>query len=440
MAASDVTYSKTDGNARKDPGTPGSILIVTALELRNFKLKVHGIDQRFRLLVAAAKAVCDRVTVLTISGSEPGCSRNHSAEAQMKEKWGLDVRIYSAHRATRRPLPIWLLEQLVQSTRLKMSSDAVGIDTPGSRECVRSLMADSVELVLAHRLPVMDFLVPLVPRSIPIVFDIDDIEHVAFARRMQGEHTRRDRLFASLTMHTLRRAERRGLARARHTLTCSEHDVGILARLLGGGEPADRILAVQNAQPTRQRLAITPSPCLAFLGAYSYPPNNEAVEYFLTSCWDRIRAAHPDAILLVVGKDPQSIPSYQRKPEGVEFLGFVDDLDAVYRRARVIICPILQGGGTRVKLVEAASFGKPIVSTTIGAEGLGFTSGVHSLLADTPEAFADACVRLLRDDRLAEALSGAAHDYATARFSWDAARESLSSVLRPHLGNRPWQY
>jgi glycosyltransferase involved in cell wall biosynthesis len=210
--------------------------------------------------------------------------------------------------------------------------------------------------------------------------------------------------------------------------------------MLRGDAPADRIVAVQNAQPTRQRLEITPSPSLAFLGAYSYPPNNEAVEYFLTSCWDRVRSAHPAATLLVVGRDPQSIPSYRRKPEGVEFLGFVDDLDSVYRRARVIICPILQGGGTRVKLVEAASFGKPIVSTTIGAEGLGFTSGVQSLLADTPEAFADACVRLLRDDRLAEALSKAAHDYATARFSWDAARALLSSVLRPHLGNRPWHY
>src|SRR5262249_5552633 len=93
---------------------------------------------------------------------------------------------------------------------------------------------------------------------------------------------------------------------------------------------------------------------------------------------------------------------------GVEFTGFVDDLEALYQQSRVVCCPVLAGGGTRIKIIEAAACGKPIVSTRIGAEGLEMVDGMELLLRDEPKSFAEACLRLLKDSTLCNKLGYAA--------------------------------
>ena len=110
-------------------------------------------------------------------------------------------------------------------------------------------------------------------------------------------------------------------------------------------------------------------------------------------CFRSFGRRFPTAELRLVGPAPEEIAAYGRAPDGVKFCGFVPSLEEAYASARIVVCPIRYGGGTRVKLVEAAGWGKPIVSTTLGAEGLGMINDVHALIADSPEA-ACGCVRL----------------------------------------------
>ena len=104
--------------------------------------------------------------------------------------------------------------------------------------------------------------------------------------------------------------------------------------------------------------------------------------FFLEHVLPHIRNSRPDAEVWFVGAGADQLKSFSNSTPGVRFLGFVDDLAKVYQTARVVICPIRYGSGTRVKLIEAAAWGKPIVSTTIGAEGLNMSHQEHALFGD----------------------------------------------------------
>jgi glycosyltransferase involved in cell wall biosynthesis len=163
--------------------------------------------------------------------------------------------------------------------------------------------------------------------------------------------------------------------------------------------------------------ALVAEPTLFFLGTYaSSRPNVEAAEFLIEKVWPRVYRAIPTVRLIIAGDFPQNIRAYGRDCPGVEFTGFVEDLDALYRRVRVVCAPLLSGAGTRVKIVEAAAYGKPIVATRIGAEGLDLRDGHEILLRDDANSFAEACVRLLQDDGLCDRLGEAARAVAVDRY------------------------
>lgn len=156
------------------------------------------------------------------------------------------------------------------------------------------------------------------------------------------------------------------------------------------------------------------------VGIYSYEPNADGAEHFISEVMPLLRRHQPEAELWLAGASPESIPSFARAPDGVRFLGFVEDIAGVYAAARIVVCPIRFGSGTRVKLVEAAAWGKAIVSTRIGAEGLGMVHRRDVLFADGGVELAEACLELLRDDRLVERLGANAR--ALAERSYDRSK------------------
>jgi glycosyltransferase involved in cell wall biosynthesis len=154
---------------------------------------------------------------------------------------------------------------------------------------------------------------------------------------------------------------------------------------------------IPNAVELQEETEVAHDRRVLFIGSFAYEPNIVAADYLVTEIWPRVLSAVPDALLLIAGAKPERIPGYSRNPPGVKFLGFVDDLKKLYEEVMVVACPVFSGGGTRVKILEAAAFGRPVVSTTIGAEGLGLREGSEILLRDDPRAFADECIRLLLD-------------------------------------------
>lgn len=157
---------------------------------------------------------------------------------------------------------------------------------------------------------------------------------------------------------------------------------------------------------------------LLFLGSFRHIPNREALDWFIHHVWPRIVDARPETRLVIIGSDPP--PRHSLPDVGhVEMIGFVDDVRDALARYAVFICPILTGSGVRVKLLEAFAAGIPVVSTTIGAEGLCRHDGDTCLLADSPDAFAAQTLKLL--DAPAEASELAARARRHVVDEWDMA-------------------
>ncbi|HJW48304.1 MAG TPA: glycosyltransferase family 4 protein, partial [Candidatus Limnocylindria bacterium] len=168
---------------------------------------------------------------------------------------------------------------------------------------------------------------------------------------------------------------------------------------------------------------------ILFYGTLSYYPNLDGLLFFLREVMPLVRRDYPSARLKVVGADP---PEALRRFEtrDVAFTGFVPDLRPHLASASVVIAPLRIGGGTRLKVLEAMAMAAPLVSTSLGAEGIAVTSGREVLLADTAETFAADVVRVLRDETLAAELGGAGRRLIETSYDWRASARALEALYR----------
>lgn len=416
----------------------GRCLIVTALPLDDLQASRHGIYQRLRMLVTAMARTGLALDVVCSEGpkvpaGEPAALAR-VAEG-IREHWGLQARVLGLTRSVKDVRTPYIVQQLLGCVSQRWSPGMRAAVAGGQLELLQRALDEKPVLVLAHRLRSMALLSAC--KGLPAtVFDMDDIEHVVHQRRMGlGEGTR-ERWLARVELPALARLERQAVRQAWKTLVCARDDAQLLADFCG--VPTERVAVVPNGLPlpAKGSPAASPVPArptLLMVGIYSYEPNGEGARHFIEHVWPLVRQARPDAQVWFVGASPQSIGDAARMPEGVKLLGFVDDIEAVYAQADVVICPILTGGGTRVKLIEAALRGKPIVSTTLGAEGLGFTDGQEALLRDSPAAMAEACVDLLAEPRKAGQLGDAARAFAQRHYDRDRIAEALAAQCRQKL-------
>jgi glycosyltransferase involved in cell wall biosynthesis len=158
---------------------------------------------------------------------------------------------------------------------------------------------------------------------------------------------------------------------------------------------------------------------VTFLGGLHWPPNAEGVTWFVREVWPLVERHSPDAKLTLIGRDPpQELVELDRISDSIEVLGYVDDPERYLKETAVFIVPLLAGGGMRVKIIDAWSWGLPVVSTTIGAEGIGYQHGKDILIADTPDAFAEAVSQLINEPEVANTLGAAGRRTVVTRYDW----------------------
>jgi glycosyltransferase involved in cell wall biosynthesis len=287
-------------------------------------------------------------------------------------------------------------------------------------------------VIFVHRLMGMG---PLLRRRRPlppILFDLDDVEHWVKIRAALGTPSWLTKLLRLLQAPALIASERRAIRLAARTFVCSETDRKYLQ-----GWGLQGVVTIPNAvsiPPQPQPVAAEKT--IMLIGGYHYKPNIEAAQRLITAIWPRVRAQAPDARLIIAGGTPELIPAFRSCPPGVEFTGIVEDLENLYRRSRIVCSPLSNGGGTRVKLIEAAAYAKPMVSTTMGAEGLSFRAGTDILIHDDDCGIADACIRLLEDDAWCARLGLAAYQVARAAYDRDAVKKLITAEAVDVLGNR----
>jgi glycosyltransferase involved in cell wall biosynthesis len=159
-------------------------------------------------------------------------------------------------------------------------------------------------------------------------------------------------------------------------------------------------------------------------------PNVDAVEYFLSEVLPLIREELPGATFTIAGRSPDArVLKAVQGLTGVSVTGKVEDIRPYLWGSKISVVPIRIGGGTRLKIYECMAAGVPVVSTTVGAEGLRYEDGADIVIADDPHGLAAACVRLLSDNREQRTVARNALDRVQREFSWEAVSREFEAIL-----------
>lgn len=249
------------------------------------------------------------------------------------------------------------------------------------------------------------------------VLDLHNVEHDLMrsrARSATGARAAAARAEAVL----LRRLERRALRVADAVVVVSERD----ARRLPGR--AARVLLCPNGWDASPPLPPAEAPVVVFVALLGWGPNAEAARWLVREVWPHVRRHRPDARLRLVGRAPG--PDVRALAGGdVEVVPDVADVRPYLREARVAVAPLLSGGGTRLKILEALDAGRPVVATTVGCEGLEDLVGAGVVAVDTPAEFGAEVARLLDDPARAAALAELGRRVVAGEYSWDAVLAPL---------------
>ena len=270
-----------------------------------------------------------------------------------------------------------------------------------------------------------------VPASVPTVLNEHNVESLLADKRVAIESRPLQRLLLRLRHRGLENFERSACARANRVLACSQEDAERLLDLAPGCQVSvvPNGVDLETFRPGRSENEQDGS--LVFVGHMGWFPNRDGIEYFIAEILPLLKD-RKDLHLEIIGRNEN--PSMQAAVDGrVSFAGFVDDLQARVRRAAVFIVPLRAGSGTRLKILEAMAMGKAIVSTRIGAEGIGLVDGESACLADTPEEFAGTINRLLDDPDLRHRLGRRARQLAEQLYGWTVIGERLLATYRTLL-------
>jgi polysaccharide biosynthesis protein PslH len=225
------------------------------------------------------------------------------------------------------------------------------------------------------------------------------------------------------------RAERRYLQQADHVLTVSENDKAAFARFL---DPA-KLSVVPTGADTEffhPGTAEETPDSLVFTGSMDWLPNEDGILYFAQEVLPLIRQRIPSISLCVVGRKPsRRLQDLAASQPGIRLTGWVEDVRPYLEQGAVCVVPLRIGGGTRLKIFEAMSMAKAVVSTTIGAEGLPVHHGRHLLLADTPADFAESTAALLGDRARRRELGLAARRLVEEHYSWPRVARDFAEIL-----------
>jgi hypothetical protein len=208
-------------------------------------------------------------------------------------------------------------------------------------------------------------------------------------------------------------------------LTLSEQDANVLHAMSPLAKPVS--IGLPLADSTANVHAPIPMR-VGFAGAFGHRPNVEALEWFLSQVWPKVREQAPQATFVVAGRNaPESLLSLGDPSVGVA--GFVPDIAEFYASNAVTVAPMVSGGGVKIKSVEAMLAGTALVSTSIGLEGIDAQDGQDAMVANTPKEFANAIVNLLKNSAMRERVAASARARATAQFSATAWSTRVNNIL-----------
>lgn len=294
-------------------------------------------------------------------------------------------------------------------------------------EIRRLVREESVDVV------VCDFLAPSlnVPADLgcrTVLFQ-HNVEAMIWQRHAEVARNPVARAYFGEQWRRMRRFEAAECRRFDRVITVSPQDAAAIRDAYGVADAVDVPTGV-DTEFFRPSGAVAPSPSgMVFTGSMDWLPNEDGIRWFAEEVLPRIRAAEPAATLTVVGRHPPAaVRQLAERDAGVVVTGTVPDVRPYVEAAALFVVPLRIGGGTRLKIFEAMAMERPVVSTTVGAEGLPVTEGQDILLADDADAFAAAVVRLLRDPGLRRAVGQRGAALVRGSHAWDRVAASFAEL------------
>lgn len=255
------------------------------------------------------------------------------------------------------------------------------------------------------------------------VLDIDDIPSRIYMSRINASTRIIRRILDYRLLHIWKRREKILKHRFDVITVCSDEDrhyIGADSRvhvIHNGYDPPQKRQIHSPAIPAR----------IGFIGLFTYEPNRHGIEWFVKEVWPRIKQAAPDTKLRLVGRESDKY--FPMLGPDIDGLGYIEDAASEMSTWTAMIVPIWHGGGTRIKIAEAFSRMCPVVSTTLGAFGYDIKNDENILIADNPEIFAKACVKLIADKIFARRISDYAWISYLNNWTWDAIGESVQAAI-----------
>jgi len=324
----------------------------------------------------------------------------------------------SPHRSTaRRAISVLFSASPDMALRLPSSefSDALRISL--SRERFDFVQTEAIEMA-QYGLAVKNMKLPSPPL---VVFDDINAEYLLQKRAFESDVRQPRRwlgaLYSLIQWRKLQRYEARACRELDKVVVVSEADAKALRSLV----PTLQCAVVPNGVDTdffHPLEAEESETTLAFTGKMDFRPNVDAVLWFIREVLPQIRREVPQASLKVVGRNPHARLQGLQRSSNIILTGIVDDVRPYIGEAAVYVVPLRVGGGTRLKLLEAMSMAKAIVSTSLGCEGIPVQPDRELVIADDPASFAQAVVRLIRDRERRSELGVSARELAVAQHDW----------------------
>jgi sugar transferase (PEP-CTERM/EpsH1 system associated) len=323
----------------------------------------------------------------------------------------------------------------IRAKRARQLTALVGRQSFHSREFLRGELQDAVDgLARERRFEVVQIESSVLgglrfPSEPRLVLDEHNIEYELFRRMQAGERSLARRAFYRREHARFRPFEQELWRRVDGCVVTSVREQEIVRT----HAPATPCTVVANGvdvdyfSPSAEE--VEPD-TLVFNGVLDYRPNLDAALFLVDEVLPRVRAVVPSARLTVVGRGAASDLARLRKHPGVRVTGEVPDVRPYLAGSSVVVVPIRIGGGTRLKVVEGLALGRPMVTTTLGCEGIDVDDGEHVLIRDDADAFAAAVATLLADPEGGAALGAAGRKLMEARYSWASAAARLEELYR----------
>ncbi len=375
--------------------------------------------------------------------------RNYNLLKRLGEKHNLHLRLLVHEAPTEKELLglapfVKSLRFYVQPEQSAVSKPLRGLAfwmkgiPPDLRFSINALMMQELkEFLLEHEVdllqiedPAMALYVDAVPagKTIKTVLTFHDINFKKFERIAAMEPSFKRKMRLRFHSKMMRKWEPQYASRFSQCVAMSEVDKDLLLNV----NPDLNITVIPNGVDTKD-FALLPEKQHAlmyhilFVGNMDYRPNIDGIKWFVNKVMPWLDETMPNYMLWIVGINPRD-EVLALKSTKVQVTGRVPDVRPYYENAQVVIVPLFAGGGTRLKILESLALGRPVVSTTIGAEGLALIAGQHLLIADEAQEFRSAIEALLKDDLFRQNMVAQGRECVVNAYDWGAIAQRLEKL------------